>query len=219
MEEVALQDLLSDSSIVIRPCDKGSGICILDSEDYIEKIECELKDSSTYKQTDHDLTEEITRKVEKLVNKLRRKNYITDEIKRYMLPKNVRPGQVKGNPKMHKEGTPYRVIISGLNHPTENIAEYAEKQLQDHVKSLPSFIKDTTDFINKINELQQPLPENSILFCMDVKSLYPSVPKEEGLQACKIALDKRTNQDVPTDEIITTLLLMGNTTYSWTVLQ
>jgi hypothetical protein len=26
-EEEALQDLLSDQSIVIRPCDKGSGVC------------------------------------------------------------------------------------------------------------------------------------------------------------------------------------------------
>jgi hypothetical protein len=34
-EEEALQDLLSDQSIVIRPCDKGSGVCVINTEDYV----------------------------------------------------------------------------------------------------------------------------------------------------------------------------------------
>ena len=32
-EEEALQDLLSDQSIVIRPCNKGSGVCVINTED------------------------------------------------------------------------------------------------------------------------------------------------------------------------------------------
>jgi hypothetical protein len=44
-----------------------------------------------------------------------------------MLPRNVSQGSVKGNPKMHKENAPLRLIISGINHPTENIAEFAEE--------------------------------------------------------------------------------------------
>jgi hypothetical protein len=27
-----------------------------------------------------------------------------------------------------------RLIISGINHPTENIAEFAEKELEQHVR-------------------------------------------------------------------------------------
>jgi hypothetical protein len=53
-----------------------------------------------------------------------------------MLPRNVSQGSVKGNPKMHKENAPLRLIISGINHPTENIAEFAEKELE---------IKETTE--------------------------------------------------------------------------
>jgi hypothetical protein len=84
-EEEALQDLLSDQSIIIRPCDKGSGVCVINTEDYVHKIENELQDSSTYKQVEKDLTEEITKKVEKTVNKLRKNNYITDDIKKYII--------------------------------------------------------------------------------------------------------------------------------------
>jgi hypothetical protein len=34
---------------------------------------------------------------------------------------------------MHKENAPLRLIISGINHPTENIAEFTEKELEQHV--------------------------------------------------------------------------------------
>jgi hypothetical protein len=50
-----------------------------------------------------------------------------------MLPRNFSQGSVKGNPKMHKANVPLRLIISGINHPTENIAEFAEKELEQHV--------------------------------------------------------------------------------------
>jgi uncharacterized protein (DUF302 family) len=46
---------------------------LINTEDYVHKIENELQDSSTYKKVEKDLTEEITKKVEKTVNKLRKK--------------------------------------------------------------------------------------------------------------------------------------------------
>ena len=42
-----------------------------------------------------------------------------------------------------------------------------------------------------------------------MEKLYPSVPRTEGLQACKVALDGRTHPKVPTDnalEMIKTVL-------------
>ena len=37
---------------------------------------------------------------------------------------------------------------------------------------------------------------------MDVSKLYPSVPSEEGLRACKKALDTRRKPDIPTGEAL-----------------
>ena len=39
-------------------------------------------------------------------------------------------------------------------------------------------------------------------FCFDVEKLYPSVPRTEGIQACKEALDSRKKPIVPTDNAI-----------------
>ena len=49
-EEMAMKKLLNDSSIVIRPADKGLGIVIMNTEDYTNKLEKEMKDNGTYAQ-------------------------------------------------------------------------------------------------------------------------------------------------------------------------
>ena len=117
---------------------------------------------------------------------------------------------------MHKKDNPLRIIIPGIDHPTEKIAEFAEKQLDDYVTSLPSYIKDTTDFINRLKELKQPLPKESIIFCMGVKNLYPSVPRKEGLDVCREALIARADQSMPTEEVLKLIeLVLDNNNFQF----
>jgi hypothetical protein len=122
---------------------------------------------------------------------------ITKEMKGYFLAKDRRPGHVQGNPKVHKTNNPLRLIINGRHDATENIAEFVENELSENVSNLPSFIKDSTDFLNKLDYIPHPLPYNTIMFCLDVKALYPSVPREEAKRACRMALDKRPNHNLP----------------------
>ena len=69
-----------------------------------------------------------------------------------------------------------------------------QSELSENIKQLPSYIKDTTDFfLKKLQSIEQPLPPETIMFCFDFKTLYPSVPRNETRNACRIALDKRTN--------------------------
>jgi hypothetical protein len=125
-------------------------------------------------------------------------------MKAYLLPKDARPGRVQGNPKIHKNNHPLRVIINGHGQhtTTENIAEFIENELSENIKQLPSYIKDTTDFLNKLQSIEQPLPPETIMFCLDVKALYPSVPRNETRNACRIDLDKRTNPKLPTEDAL-----------------
>ena len=71
------------------------------------------------------------------------------------------------------------------------MAEVAEQELNEFVETSPSYIKDTTDFINKLKQTNGTIPDDCILFCFDVAKLYPSVPKKEGLEACREALSMR----------------------------
>ena len=67
----------------------------------------------------------------------------------YLLPNGSHAGKVQGNPRLHKKNHPFRPIINGRNHPTEKIAELFGNELKENVRSLPSFIQDTTDFFKK----------------------------------------------------------------------
>ena len=144
------------------------------------------------KKTESDKTEDIHKKVKKLVNKLYRDGVISDDLKQYLTPRYAGKGKLKGNPKLHKPNAPYRTIVSGIGTPTEKLAEFAEHELTECVETSPSYIRDTTDFISKLKEIGEPLPENAVLFCFDVAKLYPSVPRKEGLEACEEALSMRS---------------------------
>ena len=123
-------------------------------------------------------------------------------MRKYLVPKYTRNGKLKGNPKLHKDHKPYRAIVNNIGTPTEKMAEIAEKELNEYVESTPSYLKDTTDFLCKLKEVNEPLPKDPILFCFDVVKLYLSIPREEGMQACQNALETRTDKTVGTEEVM-----------------
>jgi hypothetical protein len=212
-EKAALMSLLNNDHILIRPADKGSGIVVVNKAEYIDKLHSEMTGSTSYTETTGDLTTASTKAVKKLVNKMYADRAITKELRQYLIPRYPTAGKLKGNPKLHKQGAPYRVIVSGMDTATEKMAEVAEYELNEFVTKSPSYIRDTTDFINKLEAVHRPLPEGAILFCFDVVKLYPSIPREEGLAACKEALESRSDPIVPTKyalEMIETVLDHNN---------
>lgn len=202
-ESSALHSLLNNADIIIRPADKGSGVVVLNKAEYIDKLHQEMVSSNSYVEVEKDVTRIATQQVKKVVNKMYNEGSITGDLKQYMLPKYPEPGKLKGNPKLHKQSVPLRTIVSGVNTPTEKMAEVAETELKEFVEKSPSYIKDTTDFISKLKEIQSPVPDNAILFCFDVCKLYPSVPRKEGLEACKKALESRTAPLLGVQETLT----------------
>ena len=70
------------------------------------------------------------------------------------------------------------------------------------VKEIPSYIQDTTDFLNKIRQITN-LPPNSIIFSLDVVSLYSNIPHKDGLEAlAKILNDNKESLPLQPETII-----------------
>ena len=71
------------------------------------------------------------------------------------------------------------------------------------VKQNPSYIKDNSDFVKKIETDVVPLVTHSktFLVTMDVSSLYPNTDHQEGIEACETAVSTRTSQSVPTSDL------------------
>ena len=88
--------------------------------------------------------------------------------------------------------------------------------LQPLVKSLTSYVKDTTDFLNQIKDASKNLPVNSILVTMDVKSLYTNIPNKEGIDAVRSFItqsDKQSQIPVITS-FLWLILTLNNFTFN-----
>ena len=82
--------------------------------------------------------------------------------------------------KIHKAIPVGRPIVSGSGGPTERISSFVDSLLQPIAQKQESYIKDTTHFINFIENTL--LPEAAILATLDVCLLYTNIPQEEGIE-------------------------------------
>ena len=74
-------------------------------------------------------------------------------------------------------------------------------------KNHDSFIRDTCDFLRHVQNIEN-LPPNSVLVTIDVTGLYTHIPRDEGIQATREALDRRKDKSVPTELLIKLLELL-----------
>ena len=80
---------------------------------------------------------------------------------------------------------------------TAKMSHFVDMPLEKIVNEIKSHIKDTTDFINKIETITD-LPENTIILTMDVKSLFTNIPNREGINAVAKALENQTDLQIAT---------------------
>ena len=104
-----------------------------------------------------------------------------------------------GLPKIHKQFKnipPLRPIVSAYNSCTTRLSEYIDSYLKYQAQRCKSYIRDTKDFLNKLNMIQN-LPSNAVLVTMDVSSLYTNIDHNEGAQACYESLELRHHKQIP----------------------
>ena len=207
-EKLALAELIKASDIVIKPADKGSAVVIQDFEDYIQEGLRQLSDSKFYVETPYDFTALHQELITNLIDFLERSEEISKKCANYLRIPNPKTAQLYLLPKIHKRKIPMpgRPIVSANNSPTERISQLADFFLKPLVQSTRSYIRDTTDFINKVEQLD-PLSKEGYLCTIDVTSLYTNIPNDEGITACANILAKfRTDGTPPSNTNITRLL-------------
>ena len=132
----------------------------------------------------------ITSKISDCIEKLSEQSpNISDVFDTF--PSEMRTPQFYILPKTHKEfdgslplGYPGRPIVSACNSSTDNISKYIDYVLKPLMHYLPSYVKVTTDFIQKLKSTKLA-HANSYLVALDVSTLYTNIPHEDGLDACR----------------------------------
>ena len=106
-------------------------------------------------------------------------------------------------PKIHKHfpNVPGRPVISNCGTPTERTSEFLDHHLKPVMQNGKSYIRDSSDFISKIKDLNN-IPQGALLVTADVVGLYPSIPRDLGLKLLREVLEKRKLKPVSTDDLV-----------------
>ena len=175
----ALKNLRQDDSIVILPADKGNVTVVMNKDDYKEKMH-EVLQEGEYRKVSAD----PTARVEKSVNDELTRLFQSGEINKIVYDQlrtthSVIP-QLYGLPKIHKENTPLRPIVSCIGSPTYKVAKSLTRIISTLTGRTSSFVRDSGDFVQKIQNFQMSSDDRLVSF--DVKSLFTKVPIEEALE-------------------------------------
>ena len=207
----SLNNLKKREDIIITKADKGGAVVIINVEDYLKEAKRQLDDTEFYRSVNNDLTETHTKIVNKAIKYFAKEKLLPEHVAKALLLDDPKTAKFYLLPKIHKKNVPVPggPITNAIGCATSTIAELVNFQLQPFVEKLKSYIKDTTDFLNKLEKIGT-LPEDAILVTMDVSSLYTNIPHNEGINAAAQTLEEDESFTGSTRVIIKFLSLVLN---------
>lgn len=199
-----LDDLQSNSNIVILSADKGLGPVAVTREKYIEWGMAHLNDATTYTHISneqaqtaaHDLYHTIFQWTRKYRSDLGDNTtiYIQDKIKQayddpfgyfYLLAK------------LHKSPVSTRPVCSDCASLPHSVGKWVDKQLQPLVKAQHTYFTNSFE-LKQIFDDMDLLPANALLFTYDAVSMYTNINTRQCTEQLKTFLtDETTLEQFP----------------------
>lgn len=150
-----------------------------------------LSDESTYIQIKSNPTKDLKTQLQDLVNKAGDNNILIQREKRYLVPDAPIMLVLYQVPKIHKNvgKPPGRPVLSGHSL-FSRLGEYIDVFLQPLAAKSLSYLKDSKDVINNLQNLR--VNDSGILVTVDVESLYTNIQQQDALNEVKWSLNKYT---------------------------
>ena len=101
-EKVALNNLRSDHTIIIKEADKGSGVVVWDREDYISEAKNQLMDPGVYQKFNNDPSTLVQRVINDAISNIEERGDIEEKTLEYFMVNNPKLGRFYLLPKIHK---------------------------------------------------------------------------------------------------------------------
>ena len=177
-QSISLKSLQQNENIIILPADNGRATVVLDKEDYIKKCNEHLTSGPCTK-LKKDPTSSVVSKVRKKLIELRNNNLIEQQEYFKLKPTGTQPPRFYGLPKIHKDGTPMRPIVSY----TGNATLWNIKVHSKYTETLWQTERTTHQQLQILFYLHMPAENRTrwIMVSFDVTSLYTTIPNDQAL--------------------------------------
>ena len=172
---LAAKQLRENNEIVIRRADKTPAFVLIRKEDYDNKINAILNDTTKFKRIGRNPTESLKKRVNATITSI---NAAKNNLNLQKITGEFSPGYAYGNVKTHKPNNPLRPIISQIPTPTYKIAKRLNQLLTPYVPNTYC-LNSSTDFLEILRDA--PPEENSIIASLDVESLFTNVPVDKTI--------------------------------------
>ena len=185
-EFTSLKSLSKNDGLIIQKSDKGNSIAIIDQDDYQQKMQNILSDSSKFSEV--FVTNEkhlsflvnIEKQITDLLKQLNDSQVISDTEYKKLKPRGSRFGILYGICKIHKclidNCPPFRPILSAIKTPSYNIAKYLVPLLEP-ITTNKFTIKNSFEFAKEFIEQDSGL----YMASLDVESIFTNIPLEETI--------------------------------------
>ena len=124
----------------------------------------------------------------KLLRNIKAQGGITEEQYKKMYPTGAGAPKFYGLPKIHKQDTPLRPIVSSTGTVSYNTSKELARILKPLVGKSQHHLQNTKDFIQQIKDVK--LQQDETIISYDVKALFTSVPIQPVLNIIKNRLEK-----------------------------
>lgn len=143
-EIAAVNTLSHDHSLTIKPADKGGGIVVMDTTDYVTEAMRQLNDCEVYRLLPGDPKWDFERKIKTIISEAVETGLIDKKLSDFLIVKNPITPALYLLPKIHKtlDKPPGRPIVSGRGSIFNHISIFLDKILRIHATSAKSFIRD-----------------------------------------------------------------------------
>lgn len=127
-----------------------------------------------------------------LIDEARNNKIITEEQSKFLRVEHRKLPTFYCLPKTHKSLTDpkRRPLVSGIDSVSEQASIFVNAFLCPLVVSLPSYTKDSIDFIQQKDNLT--IPSNSLLVTIEIVALYNCIPHDRGVQQVKRFLSQHS---------------------------
>ena len=120
---------------------------------------------------------------------------------------NIKAPHFYVTPRLNKKDIPGQPVVSSIDCHTSKLFKFFDHYLSTPRKSSTYLLKDTTDFIKKLENVKDTL-KGSILVTLNLKALDTNIPKHEGIKAVRERLNNQATKSMTARVLIKFLCLI-----------